>query len=520
MARQSDESKQGLIITLVLFVMLSMVLGLMAYLGYASARDGDEIVAKAKISEANMKAERDQAKVTAALYQLASGVGNPKEEKQYLETIGGLKNLKSDKNDKESIYEREVAKLEKKGLEFDKDTDRFKGTLFSKVTETKALFDNEAKLKADKDLALDKERKDFQRDIAAMRDAKGKAEDMLAKTKDDVDKRLKGVSDNYDAVVKEFRESIVKAEEWEKKLADLNKQKNEMEAKLVAAIKDAEIKVKKLEEKLPQIDLLAYDKPKGKITRIDINNTTAYVNLGSADLAKPGLTFSIFGVGQYRANAERKGSLEIISVIADHMSMARITDMKSATREPVVTGDELYNPAWSPGLREHVAVAGMIDLTGDGRDGTVDFVKNLEKQGVAVDAYLDTRDMSIKGKGISRQTGYLILGEIPEFQAQEAIREGDTRQERKMSINQEITKLREQAVALGVTVIPARRFMAMMGYKLPRRPATAEDWNAYTIRQAGQGGDKMMPKEMGKEGGEKMMPKKEEMKKEEKKEEK
>jgi hypothetical protein len=373
------------------------------------------------------------------------------------------------------------------------------------------LLEAEAKLKADKDNALVKAQTDFQREIAAMRESKTKAEGMLASTKDDVDKRLKGVSDNYDAVVKEFRESIVKAEEWEKKLADINKVKNEMEAKLQAALKDAEIKVKKLEEKLPQIDLLAYDKPKGRITRIDINNQTAYVNLGSADLAKPGLTFSIFGVGQYRANAERKGSLEIINVISDHMSMARITDVRSGARDPVLTGDELYNPAWSPGLREHVAVAGMIDLTGDGRDGTIEFVKNLEKQGVAVDAYLDTRDLAVRGKGISRQTGYLILGEIPEFAAQEQIREGDAKQERKMSINQEITKLREQAVALGVTIIPARRFMAMMGYKLPRKPASADDWNAYTIRQPGIGGGaNAMPKEMGKEM------KKEEMKKDEK----
>src|SRR5262249_45220945 len=148
------------------------------------------------------------------------------------------------------------------------------------------------------------------------------------------------------------------------------------------------------------------------------------------------------------------------NVIADHLASARITDVKSPTRDPILTGDELYNPAWSPGLREHVAVAGLIDLTGDGRDGTQEFVKNLEKQGVAVDAYLDSRDLTIKGKGMSRATGYLIMGEVAEFAERENIREGDVRQERKMGINAKVAEMREEAIRLGVTVVPARRYMA------------------------------------------------------------
>lgn len=127
--------------------------------------------------------------------------------------------------------------------------------------------------------------------------------------------------------------------------------------------------------------------------------------------------------------------------------------------------------------------AGVIDLTGDGRDGTLEFVRNLDKQGVAVDAYLDTRDMAVKGKGISRQTGYLVLGEVLEFQQQERIREGDVRQERKMSINAEVAKMREDAIRHGVTIVPARRFMALMGFKMPRVAATLDDWNAYLLKK-------------------------------------
>jgi hypothetical protein len=505
MARYSDgDTKQGLTIALVLFVLLSIILGLMAWFGY-SEQDAIRTENKKLETEAKtLRLERDKERLLRTIVVIASGHEGPKAEKEALSDLAGLKN-KKDVIDNKALskhFEDELTKLTAKGVKWDPFSDRPTDTFAGRLADLQKQLDAQIKLNKDAKQNLDAETDRYQKDMKALRDSKEKAEIAMADTKNMVDNRIKEIQQDYNKTVDAFQKSIFQAEEYEKKLAALNKEKQEIEARLIAALKDAELKVRKLEEKIPQIDLLAYDKPKGRITRIDINNQTAYVNLGSADFARPGLSFSIFGVGQYKPNAERKGSIEVIDVISDHLSKARITEVKSATRDPVLTGDELYNPAWSPGLREHVAVAGMIDLTGDGRDGTVEFVRNLEKQGVVVDAYLDTRDLSIKGKGITRQTGYLILGEVPEFQAQEQIREGDQRQERKMGINAEMSKMREDAVRLGVTIVPARRFMALMGFQLPRRPATAEQWNAFTIRQTGVGagpGGQMMPKDMPKE---------------------
>jgi hypothetical protein len=493
------ESKQGLTIALVMFVLLSIVLGLMAYFGYAESHGMTDKLSKLEGDNKSLRGQLDEAKLRAAMGRLTSGYGNAKEERDDLQTVAGLKNQKS----LSEAYESEYKKINAKGGKWDPDTGKPEFTFAARMAEMQNQVAAEQKASKEKGDQLTKVTADYQRDMGAMRDLKTKAEQALAMTKDDVDKRIKNVDDNYNKVVKEFTESIVKAEDYEKKLAELNKQKNEIEAKLAAAIKDAELKVKKLEEKLPQIDLLAYDKPKGKITRVDMTSKIAYINIGSAELVKPGLTFSIFGQNQYRANAERKASIEVINVVGDHLSSARITEVRSPARDPILTGDELYNPAWRPGYRERVAIAGLIDLTGDGRDGTLEFVRNLEKQGVAVDAYLDARELVVKGKGITRNTDYLVLGEVLEFQQQEKIREGDARQERKMNINQEVAKMREDALRLGVTIVPARRFMAMMGYKLPRTPSTIDDWNAYLIRRpAGEAAPKDMkgaePKEMKK----------------------
>lgn len=69
-----------------------------------------------------------------------------------------------------------------------------------------------------------------------------------------------------------------------------------------------------------------------KITRMDARGGNPYINLGSADLVKPQLTFSIHGVGtDGRPNPQSKGTLEVVNVIGDHLSQTRISSVKIAT---------------------------------------------------------------------------------------------------------------------------------------------------------------------------------------------
>jgi hypothetical protein len=510
MARRNDaESKQGLTVALVLFVLLSVVLGLMAYFGYAEQKT---LEAKARNEAERAKSlliERDRARLLLAVNQSFIGsAANKREEKQVTEIIIGLRKGKDKVDDvsHQQAYEAELKKLtDKKAAKWDDLSERPDQTVLERIAELEKSAKNENMLAKQQQDQLRKAEQDFQNQIAAAIKAKEAAEDGQKRTKADVENRIKGIDDNYKKTVEEFQKNIIEAEEFNKTLNKLRKEKEDADAKYQAALKDAETKIKKIEDKIPQIDLLAYDQPKGKVTRLE-GTTTAYINLGRLDLVRTGLSFSVFSVGAYKANAERKASVEVIDVIADHLSKVRITDIRSAARDPIITGDLLYNPAWSPGMREHVAVAGLIDLTGDGRDGTQEFIRTLEKQGVSVDAYLDTKTVEVKGRGMSRQTGYLIVGEVPEFTKQERLKEGDVRQERKISINTEIGKMQDQARSMGVTVIPARRFMAMMGFKLPRVPASIDDWNAYTFRPQAAGAAPANGKEMMK---------KEEMKKDE-----
>ncbi len=238
-------------------------------------------------------------------------------------------------------------------------------------------------------------------------------------------------------------------------------------------LKDKEILSLKKELK-SKIDDLAAIKQKGieappdwrtdwKIVRIEPEGSTAYINLGSADLVKNQLTFSIHGLDLAgKPVGEPKGTLEVMNVLDSHLSQVRITSVKDRNINPVFKGDVLFNPSWNLKLKKHVAITGLIDLTGEGHNQSAEFRRNLERQNVIVDAWVEKRGDKavIMGPGISVQTDWLIEGDAPDYlnDPGKGYREGGSIME----------KMRGTAKDKGVSVVGYRKYMESIGYRLPR----------------------------------------------------
>jgi hypothetical protein len=464
------DSKQGLVVALVLFVLLSIILGLTTYFGYSEAGKAQDEAKKADAKFKDKDKEADWYKFQAWTYRAYMGYPIAASlddlttlRGQYNNGTGGLVSGNDKFKDDNVKFLQDTLE---KPLGWDdkqkKPVKTFEGEVSRLAKELRAA---NAQVKQTQDLLADANKK-----LAAKEDelkaARDEFEAKYAKlNKDreadrkDYDDKLRVLRDQLEGITKEKGEALLagdKAKEgFTKDLAKKDREMRQMGEKIV-----------KLEEQVPKLSRVDIDQPKGKIFRMNADGQTPYIDLGSADGLKPQVTFSVHGVGpDGKPLKEPKASLEVIRIMGDHLAQARITGVQDPGRDPVMPGDYLFNPAWDPRIKQHVAVAGLIDLTGTGTDNTLEFIRTLQQQGVIVDAYLDPKTQKEKGD-ITRQTDYLILGTSPEFTGD--VRAGETKTEKKSETISAITAMQDKASKQGVTIIKLKDFLALSGYRLPK----------------------------------------------------
>jgi hypothetical protein len=161
----------------------------------------------------------------------------------------------------------------------------------------------------------------------------------------------------------------------------------------------------------------------GKVQYANQKTGRVFLNLGEADGLRRLTSFGVFAANVTDiAKAEKKASIEVVAIMGPHLCEARITDDKPGN--PIVPGDVVYTPIWAPGKRIHFALAGFMDLDGDGRSD-LDVIKNIiTVNGAVVDAYQKT-DGKVEGK-ITPETNYLVRGAAPDEKSAKDFRKSFT----------------------------------------------------------------------------------------------
>lgn len=468
------ESKNTLIIILVLFVLISIGAIVWGYFGYDG--QGALIAERDKLKKEAVaeKKEQDWQRLQALFYKINAGYAKDTDVTDFAELVG-----RYDKAPAALIGEGQRAQAEK--TDFDDKRDLFRKRLGEDPVKAKATFkDQVEKLTQERDQAV-KAKEDAQKAQAtAVADAQTAKQD-LDKARKDFEARVAALQGDLDKVraakSEEFRKLMAMNEEYQKTSVDVKdtgskkeKEFKDQVAGLQKTIGEMDNKIKKLEERLAStVKMEDLEQPKGSIVTVDRTGNTIYIDLGSADRVREGLTFSIAGRGANgKGQGKIKGSLEVVSIVGPHLAKARITDVADPNRDPILNGDLLFNLAWNPSMRERVAIAGLIDLDGDGVDDTHEFIKQLQKMNIDVDAWLDLKDLKVKGSGMSLQTSYLILGPTPEIDATMAARDGDARTARRGEIISKMSEIQNEADRMGIEKISIKRFLAKIGYRLPR----------------------------------------------------
>ncbi len=195
--------------------------------------------------------------------------------------------------------------------------------------------------------------------------------------------------------------------------------------------------------------------PDGEITWVNQKTRIAQLNLGRADGLQRQISFSVFDVDESNlAGAKKKGSIEVTRVFDAHQSEARIVD--DDYTNPIVPGDVVYSPLWQPGLSMRFALAGLMDIDGDGVSDRK-LIKNLIalNGGVVVAEVAD--DGTREGE-LSIHTRYLVLGERPTVTQNAAAGSSG-------AVIEEYGRILREAEQFGVQQLPLERLISDLGYR-------------------------------------------------------
>jgi hypothetical protein len=134
------------------------------------------------------------------------------------------------------------------------------------------------------------------------------------------------------------------------------------------------------------------------------------------------------------------------------MSEARILDDKPS--KPIIAGDVIESPAWSPGQRVHFAMAMKMDINKDRIDDFEKVKSIIEMNGGMVDAWLRVGpDGKIDRHGeIGVNTRYFVQGEIPS--------EATT-----ADLQKQFNAFDADRERFNVKKIPLQDLLAMMGWR-------------------------------------------------------
>lgn len=414
MAREN----QGLQIALIVFVMLAVVLGATTYWTY---RLYDEQAGKTKSAMEDAMKNRAQAgKNAKEAEELKRMIDVPKSDsietitgtfkedmkkfggayredtRFYRKLLGKMSNTINEKNAELANWKAKVPQLEAK----------FKKRAEAQELQVKQF--KESASKAGKDLASERSKFKSERDRIAQEEA--------------------SLQSNLQRTRKNAAESLVRTEnkvtERDRKIRSLRKYNEDLTAK-VERYRGGTM-----------------GEANGEVRWVNQRNGTVWINLGRADALSRQVTFSVYPADNTDIS-KSKGGIEVTQVLGDHLAEARILD--DDVSNPILPGDKIFTPLWSPGERRHFALAGLIDIDDDGRSDLEAVMNLIKLNGGVVDCYIadSGRNKNSMRGSIDVNTNCLILGAAPDEKGNPAQRDAFTR------ILRDADQARIQKVQLG-----------------------------------------------------------------------
>lgn len=443
MVARDDSVIRGSLITCLIFLVLSIALNF--YFWHSSNVTGQELAeAKTRLttSQNNVRqietkndrlkamlgfgsftqAELDAMKETAGQdpemaeieSQFATHMGNfgqdtEASERNYKNLPEYLINAIRDRNSQYSVQVQSVAKIQ---TESDAKID---------AARKQQEIAEQSRDKASKDMqTLDSEHAEFRKKMIA---EQGETRDSLLK----IDQDLRALQ------VKSRNEKLALEKENRQKLSTIATQKNQ----------------------LNRLRATNFENTQGLIRYVFKNGNLATINLGSADKLIPGVTFGVIDASETRLqDAKVKATIQVTQVQGPYLATARVI-ARPKIENPIIAGDKIYSPFWSPGRVVKIALAGDIDIDGDGRPDNDALKGQIKAAGAEVAAEVSMTG-AVSGT-LDASVRFLVIGEDPEVS-----RSADASDEAAVQALKAIGEIKARAAELGLTVIPAYKLQSYL----------------------------------------------------------
>jgi hypothetical protein len=396
---------QGLQIAVICFAMLTIILAITTYIFYAqSATAGKDLEASRK-SLADQQGQNNKlmyrvlamkhalgvGDVTAADVEVAKGKagGDDAEVKELMDKFGADMALAGDQATPEgprnyhTLVTVLLNSLARKNASLADANDQLRQSQAAKDALEKAEHDR-AQVAVDSSNKATQEAQSLAQQYNEDREKNAKEKDLLVAKIDTVSK---GAKDEQQKVIQEKDEFAKTARTQAETIRVLQGHIDEYKANLASP----------------------FEHPDGIVNFVSQQQRRVWIDVGSADGLIRQTTFAVYDHNESGiSSAKPKARIEVV-ILGEHMSEARILEDKPGN--PIIKGDVIYTPTWSPGQRVHFALAMKMDVNKDGVDD-YEMVKNIIKMnGGEIDAEL--RPDGTRHGNLTVGTRYFVQGERP-----------------------------------------------------------------------------------------------------------
>jgi len=408
---------QGYLIAVISLVVVVLILGGLTFFGWSKAAEYSEGIAKAKgdLTVANKirEAHEIEAQVLKAL------VGNLGESLAEVETnLASVKRLANDNAlspTQQNSITNVASSLDNIKKVYDADIQQFiarnEDDQTAELTWT-GLVGNLIAVTAEKHNALEVERRQNEQDRQDFRNKIETIQKTLEETNEELEAKkaeLAQAKQLYAENEAKLRTALQQNENLLNQLKENFNDERQILKQEMGQLKvaNSDLIEKNRIQKL-KIDLLTrenFDLAEGQV--VQVSGERVFLNIGQADGLRTNMTFSVYDsiVNNFQLN-EEKAKIEVLAITGPHSAVARITEEDYIN--PIKQGDNIVTPTWDPGYRVPIALAGILDLDGDGKSDRQRLVRMIENNGGRVVAQTD-EEGNVIGK-IDPTTRYLVLG--------------------------------------------------------------------------------------------------------------